>query len=154
VPSSFEGDLVVADACTLPFNDQSFDAVLMIHVLGHVSDPDRRLIANESMRVVKENGKVYFRGFARGDFRCGTGTETEPGTYRRGTGIITHYFCETEIIDLFSPLKKETIKTSQWCMRVRGKELKREEVDAVFTKKCRSCKNSKSFIRVNTNVPL
>jgi ubiquinone/menaquinone biosynthesis C-methylase UbiE len=44
------------NAESLPFENASFDAVLMLHVLGHVDDPARSLL--EASRVLKPSGKL------------------------------------------------------------------------------------------------
>lgn len=49
---------VVGDGYLLPFEDDSFDAVVCENVIEHVPDPERLL--SMMARVLKENGKVYF----------------------------------------------------------------------------------------------
>lgn len=48
---------VISDAHDLPFEDDSFDAVIAVAVLEHVLDPTR--VANEITRVLKLGGHVY-----------------------------------------------------------------------------------------------
>jgi hypothetical protein len=60
------------------------------------------------------------------------GEEVEPGTFRRGQGVTTHYFTEEETGALFSQMKTAGILTHKWKMRVQGKDLLREEIEAVF----------------------
>lgn len=48
---------VLAVNQSLPFPDETFDVVLSLNVLEHVSDPF--LCASELARVVKRHGKVY-----------------------------------------------------------------------------------------------
>ena len=48
--------LVCADGMELPFADNSFDVVLLIALLEHVSQPER--IVDETWRVLKPEGKV------------------------------------------------------------------------------------------------
>jgi ubiquinone/menaquinone biosynthesis C-methylase UbiE len=127
------GRLVVADAQTLPFSDESFDLVLLIHVLGHMNRTGRGQMVRECVRVLKNNGSILFRDFSTRDFRFGKGTEVEPGSYRRGNGILTHYFTNDEICSMI-PLTAESVSTSRWTMRVRGIDLMREEIDAIFKK--------------------
>jgi ubiquinone/menaquinone biosynthesis C-methylase UbiE len=47
-----EGEIVCGDGQSLPFEDQSFDAVLECGVLHHVADPSR--VVREMMRVAKK----------------------------------------------------------------------------------------------------
>lgn len=125
-------DFLVAEACHLPFRDRAFDAVFAFHVVGHALHDGREKIASEAARVLKHGGKLFFRDFGMEDMRSGTGIEVEPGTFRRGLGVTTHYFTENEARDLFSLMEPLTIRTHNWKMRVRGKDLLRAEVEAVF----------------------
>jgi len=127
-------DVAVADARELPFRDQVFDAVFAAHVLGHLSAGGRIQIVSEISRVLKKSGLLFFRAFSTGDFRFGTGTEIEPGTYMRGTGIQTHYFGKEEVDYLLSELVPVSRETHRWIMRVRGQDYNREEIIAVFTR--------------------
>ncbi len=127
-------DRSVADARSLPFKDEVFDAVIAAHVIGHMLEPDRNLSSSEAARVLKPGGSLVFRDFSVNDFRYGTGDETECSTFRRGTGIITHYFFESEVTDLFSALSPVSLNPRRWTMKVRGATLLREEVEAVFLK--------------------
>lgn len=50
----------------LPFDDNTFDAVMCIAVLHHIADEQDRLIAlNEMIRVLKSGGKLLFQVWAR-----------------------------------------------------------------------------------------
>jgi ubiquinone/menaquinone biosynthesis C-methylase UbiE len=124
----------VADARSLPFAREQFDAVVAVHVLSHLNSGDRTCAAAEAMRVLKTGGILYVSGFSVEDFRSGKGAVVEEGTMRRGSGICTHYFTETGIQDLFGNLSLTTMVTKRWSMRVRGKDHPRAEIQAVFTK--------------------
>jgi hypothetical protein len=67
--------------------------------------------------------------------RNGTGKKVEDSTFLRGTGVLTHYFTENEVKTLFSPLIRESVRTRYWTMRVRGRDLRRAEIVAVFVMK-------------------
>jgi len=127
-------DITVADARMLPFRDRVFDAAFASHVLGHLSCEGRMEAAAEISRVLKKSGLLFFRAFSSGDFRSGTGTEIEPGTYLRGTGIRTHYFGTEEVTDLFPQLTPVSLDSDRWTMRVRGQDYNREEIVAVFAR--------------------
>jgi ubiquinone/menaquinone biosynthesis C-methylase UbiE len=131
LPETSRARLVVADTRTLPFCDASFDLVLLIHVLGHLDHAGRKQTVDECARILKDNGTILFRDFSTQDFRFGRGLEIEAGSFQRGNGILTHYFSRDEIISLF-PLTAESITASRWFMRVRGTDMVREEIDAVF----------------------
>ncbi len=129
--------LAVADARYLPFPGGAFDAVFLVHVVGHLDGPDRRAAASEVCRVLRPGGTAILRCFSVEDMRAGKGTETEPQTFRRGDGITTHYFTETEAAELFAPLAPVSVRTHRWQMRVRGRDLPRAEVEATFQKTVR-----------------
>lgn len=131
-PATATASLVVADAECLPFREGVFDAVFLVHVAGHVPEQGRRAVASEVCRVLRPGGAAFFRGFSIEDMRAGKGVEVEKQTFRRGDGIITHYFTEAEVVDLFAPLIPVLVQTDRWQLRVRGRDLPRAEVKAVF----------------------
>ncbi len=133
-PDPLQGNAMVADARWSPFRDAVFDAVFASHVIGHMHAPDRDRVANEVIRLLRTGGMLFFCEFSSGDFRFGKGFETEEATFRRGTGILTHYFSEQEVADLFSGLTPVSVTLHQWPMRVRGCTLLRSEVQGVFTR--------------------
>ncbi|WP_345993913.1 class I SAM-dependent methyltransferase [Sulfurimonas sp. HSL-1716] len=55
-----------ATAEALPFDDDSFDAVLMGESLHHLTDPDMAM--KEVVRVLKKNGKLFIYDFDKGTF--------------------------------------------------------------------------------------
>lgn len=129
-----KAELVLADARALPFRDESFNAVFAFHVTGHLPDPGRRALAREAARVLARGGRLFFREFGLEDMRAGLGEEVEPGTFRRGSGIITHYFAKAEVEGLFWGMKTVFIGTHRWKLRIKGDDLMRCEVDAEFLK--------------------
>ena len=126
--------VMVADAGWLPFRDNTFDAIFALHCIGHMHRPGRDRIAREIVRTLNTGGTIQFSGFTTDDFRFGKGNETEPGTFRRGNGIDTHYFTKCEVSDLFSNLIHISTDNHQWPMRVRGKNLIRSEIIGLFKK--------------------
>lgn len=130
--------LVVGDARRLPFQAGSFDTVCAFHLLGHLREDDRQTAAMECMQALKEGGRLYFREFSVMDMRAGKGEEFEPWTFRRGEGILTHYFTEEEVAALFPSLVPLLVTTRKWALRVRGVDHPRAEIAAVFEKPERS----------------
>lgn len=126
--------LLVADVRALPFRDGGYDAVYAFHVLGHLEEGDRRRAAGELARVLSAGGRLFFRGFSTADMRSGRGVETEPASYRRGDGILTHYFTEEEVAALFPTLARVRLLTRTWPLRVRGTAHLRAEIEGVFQK--------------------
>jgi len=130
------GDALVADGRRLPFTDGAFGCVVARHVIGHQQKEGRMAIVSEAARVLHPCGRLFFLEFSTDDMRNGTGREIEENTYCRGTGILTHYFTEPEVEALLGGLRKESISTRNWVMRVQGKDLNRAEIVAVFSKSC------------------
>ena len=134
IPDFLHGQVMIADARWSPFKSATFDAILAIHVIAHMYAPDRNCVAREITRLLRPEGVLFFCEFSSDDFRFGKGHETEEATFRRGTGIITHYFSEKEVSDLFSGLTPVSITKHPWLMRVRGCSLVRSEVHGIFTR--------------------
>ena len=130
------GDALVADGRRLPFADDTFGFVVARHVIGHLHKEGRMAIVSEAARVLHPCGRLFFLEFSTDDMRNGTGREIEENTYCRGTGILTHYFTEPEVEALLGGLRKESISTRNWVMRVQGRDLNRAEIVAVFSKSC------------------
>jgi MPBQ/MSBQ methyltransferase len=133
-PLLSEMGFIRADMRALPFGEEMFDAVFLSHSIGHSLKPVRERIALEAARVLKSGGRLFFRAFSSGDFRAGTGTLSEPGTWIRGNGIQTHYFTVPEVLTLFSCLHRVEIREAGWRMTVRGRTLNRAEIVAEFMK--------------------
>lgn len=129
-----KAEICAADARSLPFVPDQFDAVFAIHILSHLNKTDRTRAVAEAVRVLKTGGILYFSGFSTEDFRSGKGSAVEQGTVKRGSGICTHYFTEQETQELFGNLTLEAITTERWSMRVRGQDFSRAEVQATFIK--------------------
>lgn len=126
--------LILADARLLPIQEESFDAVFAFHVTGHQLLQERKKLAREVARVLRAGGRLFFREFGTEDMRMGQGEEVEAGTFRRGEGILTHYFTESETEELFCCLRAISVSTHRWNLCVRGTDLARAEVEAVFRK--------------------
>jgi MPBQ/MSBQ methyltransferase len=125
---------IVADVRQAPFKNNSFNAVFAIHIFGHLLSNDRKLIPSELAHTLKPGGILFFSDFSTDDFRNGSGFETEAATFRRGTGITTHYFSEQEVMDLFSSMRPVSISIHRWPMRIKGKSLMRSEIKGIFSK--------------------
>jgi len=129
-----DAHFILADASRLPLREKSFDTVFAFHVAGHLLAADRQALAAEAARMLVPGGQLFFRDFCDQDMRAGRGEEVEPGTFRRGSGILTHYFTEDEVKELFCSLRPACIGTHCWKMRVKGESHLRAEVQAVFLK--------------------
>lgn len=124
----------VMDVRSLGFSNSFFDAVVCFHVLGHLLSGERAEAAGECVRVLRPGGRLYFKEFGLKDFRCGKGTVVEEGSFRRRTGIVTHYFSLAEARALFAGLELESRLVEGWSVSFRGVSYPREELSAVFRK--------------------
>lgn len=97
--------MVQGDAAMLPFRGGSFDLVVAHHVLGHLLLEERREASSEIQRVLARGGEARVLVHSRNDMRSGGGKEMEPETFLSGSGIITHFFDEGEVRDLFSSME-------------------------------------------------
>jgi 2-polyprenyl-3-methyl-5-hydroxy-6-metoxy-1,4-benzoquinol methylase len=122
-------DLVTGDVRSLPFKEESFDAVVCYDVLQHLLEPERSRAAEEIKRVLVPGGRAFIEAFGRGDMRYG-GKEVEPHTFRRETGIIYHYFSEDELKKLLSGFQEVTVKTTVTHKTFRGQGYERHRVFA------------------------
>lgn len=80
---------VLADVRALPFADASLDAIVAIHVLGHVDLPSAALA--EWARVLRPGGALVLEVFAVGDAR------DAPGHVAEREGIRTRLFDAQEL---------------------------------------------------------
>ncbi len=124
--------ILLADARHLPLKKDSFDAVFAFHVIGHQLEKDRQRFAKEILRVVRRGGAVFFRDFSRSDFRAENGKRLEDWTIQHKNGIITHFFDEVEVQELFKDFEQITVSTKCWTLRVRGQNIPRAEVIGSF----------------------
>jgi ubiquinone/menaquinone biosynthesis C-methylase UbiE len=125
---------IQADARSLPFRNDCFDAVFLSHLISHIPQNDRDRALSETERVLVSGGLVFLRVFSVRDFRAGKGCCVEPNTYLRGDGIRTHYFTSEEVESLFPGLTTRAIRTTEWTMKVKGERLIRSEIVAEFRK--------------------
>ncbi|MGB9577163.1 MAG: class I SAM-dependent methyltransferase [Candidatus Micrarchaeia archaeon] len=126
--------LKLMDARRLEYADEFFDAVFCFHVLGHLLEGERRQAASEAVRVLRKGGTLFFRDFAEGDLRQGKGVKVEERTWRKGNGIITHYFSLQEARNLFPELKQEELRVEEWRVYYHARPWLRREIHARFVK--------------------
>jgi len=116
------------DGLSLNYKDGFFDAVVAFHYFAHFYADERLQAVREARRVLKKGGKLYFKEFGSKDFRNGKGAQVEEKTFKRGKGIITHYFTIGEAKELLKPLTVETAETENWTVCLRGVEYARQLV--------------------------
>ncbi len=54
------GRYVIGDAATLPFKDAAFSAIVMCKIGHHLDDKKLSAVANEALRILKEDGRLIF----------------------------------------------------------------------------------------------
>jgi len=116
--------LLQADVTALPFRDGSFMNVAASHVLGHLDLVSMRKASAEIERVLQKGGTLYISVFGEEDMRFGRGEEVEQRTFKRGNGVITHYFLDQELPDLFPNLR--TVR--KWERRMEKRILGKVEI--------------------------
>lgn len=115
-----KAQFLVADAASLPYNSDFFDAVIDSAVIYANNLDNIRIIIKEAVRILKPNGKLFSTGlFNIKTTGYGSGTKIEEGTFReitegplsrRGT---VHFFTYQEILKIWSEagLKNISIDT-------------------------------------------
>jgi len=125
--------VVHGDICDLS-SRKKFDAIVCRYVLGALRQEDRLLAVKNIARLLKKGGFVFFEDFAVGDMRFGKGEEIEPNTFKRGNGILYHYFTLEEVKELFKDLKALELAGSGSKRRYNGIGYQRRLVSGVFEK--------------------
>jgi 2-polyprenyl-3-methyl-5-hydroxy-6-metoxy-1,4-benzoquinol methylase len=90
---------VCHDFRNIPFENDSFDAVLCVWTSGHGNKADMIKNANEMIRVVKPSGIVFVDYVSKQDSNYGLGTEIEKDTFINNTPgeeDIPHYYTDAE----------------------------------------------------------
>lgn len=94
----------------LPFDDETFDGVVMVHIMEHLTDDEIKGTINEAYRVLRPNGKVVVRSFSEDDMRSGNGLRIN-GFEIRGNGIRYRYFNENDMTKMFSKFRRISLQT-------------------------------------------
>lgn len=133
---SVRGHLVRSDARAWPFPDSTFDVVRAVHLIGHLPAAARQAAVLETGRILRPEGVLLVSEFGTGDFRRGQGEEVEPSSYRRGHGIVTHYFDRDELVALVTAagLVVESCEAERFVVRYGGVERPRERWGVVARK--------------------
>ncbi|MBW6518241.1 MAG: class I SAM-dependent methyltransferase [ANME-2 cluster archaeon] len=119
-----EMELVAADTCHLPFQDNIFKGMVCFGVLQHLLETEQKAALDEFNRILEPGGILIMEVLGREDMRMG-GREVEPFTYRRDTGSVYHYFTLSELsgllgdFDVLDIKEKKTIKNLGGSQRLR-----------------------------------
>jgi len=86
----------LAECDRMPFPEDSFDAIVAVHIFEHLDKEQIAGTVKEISRVLIPGGIVFVRCFAVGDARShGKTADT------RGNGIAYRYYSEEEMIKIF-----------------------------------------------------
>lgn len=124
-------EYAISSLTHLPFKKETFDAVICLGVLQHLTEPGRYLAVSEIKRVLKSNGLIFFEAFGAQDMRFG-GEMIEERTFVRQHGILYHYFTLEEIRTLFSGFEFLELKDNIMEKNYRGKKHIRHMISAVM----------------------
>ncbi len=128
-------ELVQGDILSPPFKNETFDKILMIHILDHFLENERVKIINLAYNLLKYDGMLFLEVFDINDFRVGKGKLIEEYTYLRGNKIFTHYFENIEILNLlknFEIIEKKTYEKDRFI----NKKLYKKNSLLYIAKKC------------------
>ncbi|MGB3908553.1 MAG: class I SAM-dependent methyltransferase [Methanomethylovorans sp.] len=126
-----EAYFATASLTHLPLKTETFDAVVCLGVLQHLTEAGRYAAVSEIRRVLKRNGLVFLEVFGSQDMRYG-GREVEGSSFMRQNGILYHYFTSEEIRKLFKGSEFLELKDEQMEKRYRGKKYIRHMIRAVI----------------------
>jgi ubiquinone/menaquinone biosynthesis C-methylase UbiE len=105
------------DMRKIPFDDNTFDAVLCVWTSGHGLLEDMVAHINEMVRVTKPNGFIFVDYVSKQDEYYGKGVEIEKDTFINNVpgeeDIPHHYTDENEIIELYNGLGE--LKICPYC---------------------------------------
>lgn len=126
-----KADYATASLTHLPFKEETFDAVICLGVLQHLTEPGRSAAVSQIRRILKCKGLVFFEVFGSQDMRYG-GEEVEERTFVRQHGILYHYFTLEEIRILFRGFEFLELKDNVLEKKYSGEKYIRHMISAVM----------------------
>jgi len=120
-------ECLVSSITSLPFSDNSFDAVLCLGVLQHLLEDERMQAISEIKRVMKSGAVLVLEVFGTGDMRYG-GESVEEHTFIRKNGIIYHYFTQDELESLLEGFEIMEMKDLVSEKKFHGKPHRRHQI--------------------------
>jgi ubiquinone/menaquinone biosynthesis C-methylase UbiE len=112
-----ERDFVVGTGETIPFCDNSFDAVASLLAFSYMRDP--RAMLNEAFRVLKPNGTIAICTLGKKLLTCGVPAIYHLGERMRVNHLVIrdfgeHYYDEADMSEMFTSAGFIGIQT-KWC---------------------------------------
>ena len=126
-----KADYATASLTHLPLKGETFDAIICLGVLQHLTEPGRYTAVSEIKRILKSNGLVFLEVFGSQDMRFG-GEEVEERTFVRQHGILYHYFTLEEVRTLFTGFEFLELKDNIMERNYMGKKHMRHMISAVM----------------------
>lgn len=110
-------DLKIASVDNIPYDDNYFDGIICYGVLYYCDITEINISVKEIFRVLKPNGRVLIVVRNTDDYRYGKGKEIEKNTFLieeedknkcafNESGMKMHFFCKSEIEELFENFSK------------------------------------------------
>lgn len=128
----WRGEVVCGDFSSLPYDENTFDAVIDIEAVTCNPFNESVNIYQEVHRVLKPGGKLYSRTFAKGTLGDGSGECVSHNSYLVETGPaagkgVTRFTAESEIPVLLAPFsqvsygeltrtEEQQLITKEWCI--------------------------------------
>ncbi len=91
----------------LPFDNETFDCVVLVHILEHLDDSENGKTADEIFRVLRPGGKVFIKSFSNKDMRASENMAV------KGNGIRYRYYAVGEIPQIYKQFKMVYEKVSE-----------------------------------------
>lgn len=127
---NLQAECLVSSITSLPFSDNSFDAVLCLGVVQHLLEEEREMAITEIKRIMKGGSVLVIEVFGTGDMRYG-GNEIEKNTFSRKSGIIYHYFSKEELSSLLCGFEIIEMKDIISEKKFSGKPHRRHQIRAI-----------------------
>lgn len=128
-------DLIVGDITEYNPEHGEFRGILLHHVLSSLEEIGRMKAVSRIVGLLEPGGVVSFQDFSVEDMRYCQGELMEEGTYRKGNGLICHFFTMGEAEDMFSDLETVKLEIGRWPQRTSDGIMERVRIHGIFRKK-------------------
>ena len=131
------GDLLVGDVLNSSFIENNFDCIIDNQCLSCLDLKSASSAISQAYKLLRPDGLLYSRTFARGSYGDGTGKQIDPFTYVCSEGPTKDLgpcrFSTPDLISsLFCDLKLLSLDTLDWTHSNRSHQIK--ELIAIFRK--------------------
>lgn len=109
-----------------------FDCILLHHVLDGLLYNERKLVVDNCIEILEEDGLISFQDFSITDVRYGTGEEVEKDTFLKKDGIKVHFFSLEEVRGLFRQLEEVKLESTEWEQGRGASKMNRGRINGLF----------------------